>query len=100
MRIDSLHAALAYFPDCDGFWGGNDLVITEMAIRDRLPSDWATTWTESTVITLTQLARAQGLRSDLLAARATLDQAQHMLKESNANPSPLGELRWLLEHGR
>lgn len=100
MRIESLHDALAFFPDIDGFWSSQSLAESESFIRAQLPPNWATEWTSKSVEALTQLARAQGLQGDLAGARATLDQARQMIASSRESLGPRTEVRWLLEQGR
>lgn len=90
MRIESLHDALAFFPDIDGFWNVQNLEDAESQIQAR----------PLTVELLTQLARAQALRGDLTKARATLDQARQMMSDSPEKVDPRAEVRWLLEQGR
>ncbi|MGE3681395.1 MAG: hypothetical protein AB7G93_06685 [Bdellovibrionales bacterium] len=100
MRIESLHDALAYFPDIDGFWDKFTLPETEYQIRLRLPQDRPQEGGENTVSLLTQLARVQALSGNLAEARATLDQAQQMLAELKSAPDAVAQIRWLLEQGR
>jgi tetratricopeptide (TPR) repeat protein len=100
MRINSLHDALAYFPDFDGYWRSDDLAMTEAKIQSLLPTNWASEWTTKTVELLTQLARAQALQGKFSEARSTLDQAHQMIFESQKKMDPVAELRWILEQGR
>jgi tetratricopeptide (TPR) repeat protein len=100
MRIESLHDALSFFPDIDGFWQSESLEESESQILSKLPPNWATEWTSQSVELLTQLARVQGLRGNLPMARATLDQARQMIATSTKDLDPKVEVRWLLEQGR
>lgn len=98
MRIESLQSALACFPDIDGFWRQQNFADAEAEIRARLPQTWATEWNEVSIELLTQLARAQALKGNLIGAGATLGQSRHMLTEGKFGARV--EVRWQLEQGR
>ncbi len=101
MRIESLHGALAYFPDIDGLWQADNMLETESNIRAKLPATGTTGgWTAENIELLTLLARVQGLQGNLIGARGTLDQAQQLISEFRSTVGPRVELRWLLEQGR
>lgn len=95
MRINSLHDALKYFPDIDGYWQP-DVSKTEAHIQALLPQ---TPRTAGAVEMYSQLARAQALQGKIDEARATLDQAQRLLAEEKIVDAR-AELRCMLEQGR
>lgn len=91
MRIESLRDLHGNFPDYDGYWNSEDLMGTEIRIRElSLTSPEA----------LTQLARVQALQGNLPAARVTIDEARKAIFESGKPIDKRAELRWNLEQGR
>lgn len=98
MRIESLHDALAFFPDIDGFWNGHSLAESESQILSLLPPPGETGSDARATERLTQLARIQGLQGDFDKAKATLDLASQWMAKGLTDPR--AEVRWLLEKGR
>jgi tetratricopeptide (TPR) repeat protein len=92
MRIYSLHDALEYFPDLDGFWQTDDLPQTEARIE-------AQSATRSTVALLAQLARVQAMQGKLTEAQSSLGRAEKILTDA-PQINIQDKVRLLLEQGR
>ncbi len=91
MRIESLRDLHGNFPDYDGYWNSDDLMATEIKIREL-----SATSPEA----LAQLARVQGLQGNLSGARETIELARKAIFESGQPVDKRSELRWNLEQGR
>jgi tetratricopeptide (TPR) repeat protein len=83
-------------PDIDALWDYDQPAKTEAAFRTLLPEAQAADDLPYFLELLTQIARAQGLQRDFVAAQETLDQVQASL---SAAPSRV-RVRYLLERGR
>jgi tetratricopeptide (TPR) repeat protein len=102
MRIESIHDALAFFPDLDGYWQPDNLAETEFQILSQLNhgSTEPMERTAKSVELLTQLARAQGLLGKIPDAQSKLDQARVMMTELDIKMDSRTGLRWQLEQAR
>src|SRR6476620_2648798 len=99
MRIESLRGLHGQFPDIDGFWHFDDLMKTEITIREGLPRT-GMPWTPKDVEHLTQLARVQGLQGDLMGAKVTLENALEMIGKLEEKDRVRPVIRYSLELGR
>lgn len=100
MRLESVHELLAQFPDVQRTWSGDTLPEIENELTAKLPTIPVDEWELDDLVTLTQLARAQGLQGKILEARAALSRVDAELAKHEEPAAERLRVRYLLEMGR
>jgi tetratricopeptide (TPR) repeat protein len=100
MRIESVRDLHSQFPDVDGYWASHDLIKTEAAIRQALPSDLNGPWNSVALSAITQLVRVLNLQGKSSEAKEMLDLARKQVQYAEPQTRMRTEIRLLLEEGR
>lgn len=100
MRIESVRDLHSQFPDIDGYWASDDLVVTEATIRAALPTEIAGEWSMTALDAITQLVRAQNLQGKSAEAKETLELARKLILALPPASRGHSEIRLLIEEGR